>query len=58
MRYSLGCADYVALPDLTGHEAKWDEREVKTKKGTKKVRVLNVKLDGAMGVSGATGTAT
>ena len=50
VRYSLGCADFIALPDLTDHKAEWEEREVKTKKGTKKVRTLNLKLEGSMGI--------
>ncbi len=50
VRYSLGCADFIAAPNVTSHTAEWVEREVKTKKGTKKIRSLDVKLEGAMGI--------
>jgi hypothetical protein len=50
VRYSLGCADYVVAPNLTNHTAEWVEREVKTKKGTKKIKALDLKLEGSMGI--------
>jgi hypothetical protein len=50
VRYSLGCTDYVVVPALTNHSAEWVEREIKTKKGTKKVKALDLKIDGSMGI--------
>jgi hypothetical protein len=51
LRYSLACADYVAFPSIESHEAKWDEKEVQTKGGgKKKVKVITLKLTGAVGI--------
>ncbi len=51
VRYSAACADYLVFPTIESHEASWSEQEVQTKNGgKKKVRVLTVKLTGAVGI--------
>jgi hypothetical protein len=48
--YSLGCTDYVAFPSMTSHEVKWEEKKIKTKNGEKTVRMLTIKVEGALGI--------
>ncbi len=48
--YSVGCADYLAVPSITSHETKWEDQKVKTKNGEKTVRVLAFKMEAALGI--------
>lgn len=51
VRYSLRCADYVALPAVTGHAAKWEEQQVKDSQGnTRVVRTLKLEVAARLGI--------
>jgi hypothetical protein len=57
LNYSLGCADYLVIPNITGHKGEWTEREIQTKKGAKrKVKAFTLKLDASLGIFKREGT--